>query len=207
MRVVAGSARGRTLHGPPRGAEARPTSDRVREALFQILEPLGGEVVLDLYAGTGALGIEALSRGAARAIFVERDRAMLRVLARNVEELGMSGRATIVPGDVGAVLAGRGTGLSSHFGDFDASAASVDLVVVDPPYGSPARRATLEALVPWLAPPAIVALEHAARDAAPEAAGLVRTDTRRWGDTAVSFYVLAGAAPGGDTMRGEREER
>lgn len=198
MRVVAGSARGRTLHGPPRGAEARPTSDRVREALFQILEPFDGEVVLDLYAGTGALGIEALSRGAARAIFVERDRGMLRVLARNVEDLGMSGRATIVPGDVGAVLAGRGAHLT---------AASIDLAVVDPPYGSRVQAATLEALVPWLAPDAIVALEHAARDAAPDAEGLSRTDTRRWGDTAVSFYVLAGAASGGATMPGEREER
>lgn len=190
MRVVAGSARGRILHGPPRGADARPTADRVRESLFQILEPLGGEVVLDLYAGTGALGIEALSRGAARAVFVERDRGMLRVLGKNVEELGMSDRATIVPGDVAAVLGGRGGGLVL---------GSIDLALVDPPYGSGAQGPTLAALVPWLAPDAIVALEHASRDAAPDARGLVRTDTRKWGDTAVSFYVR-------DTMRAEREE-
>jgi len=194
VRVVAGSLRGRILQGPPRGATARPTADRVRESLFQILEPLGGEVVLDLYAGTGALGIEALSRGAARAVFVERDRAMLRVLGRNVSELGMTERATIVPGDVTAVLAGHVGGLAR---------ASIDLALVDPPYGSGAQGPTLEALVPWLAPEAIVALEHASRDTPPEAAGLVRTDTRRWGDTAVSFYVPATA---GATMRRETEE-
>ncbi len=194
MRVVAGSLRGRILHGPPRGATARPTADRVRESLFQILEPLGGEVVLDLYAGTGALGIEALSRGAARVVFVERDRAMLRVLGRNIAGLGLTERATIVPGDVAAVLAGRGGGLAR---------ASIDLALVDPPYGSGAQGPTLEALLPWLAAEAIVVLEHASRDAPPEAAGLVRTDTRRWGDTAVSFYVPATA---GDTMRRHTEE-
>ena len=189
MRVVAGLARGRVLHGPPRGAEARPTSDRVREALFQILEPLAGEVVLDLYAGTGALGIEALSRGASRAIFVERDRAMLRVLAQNLHELGLQERATIVARDVVAALRGPGMG-----------AGRVDLALVDPPYRSGAQAATLEALVPLLGPEAIVALEHAARDPAVEAAGLVRTDTRRWGDTAVSFYVLTEAASTGATI-------
>jgi 16S rRNA (guanine966-N2)-methyltransferase len=191
MRIVAGSAKGRLLQGPPKGASARPTSDKVREALFQILEPLEVDLVLDLYAGTGALGLEALSRGAARAVMVERDRAMLKVLARNVADLGMSERVSIVAGDAAALLAGRVGGLAR---------GSVGLALVDPPYGSGAQGPTLEALGPWLSPEAVVALEHASRDAPPDAAGLVRTDTRRWGDTAVSFYVL------GDTIRREREE-
>lgn len=195
MRVVAGQARGRVLHGPPRGTDARPTSDRVREALFQILEPLVGEVVLDLFAGTGALGIEALSRGAARAIFVEQDQGMLKVLRRNLDDLGLAARATVVASDVGRALAGTLRG-----------AGPVDLALVDPPYRAGVQAATLAALVPLLGPEGIVALEHAARDAAPAVAGLVCTSTRRWGDTAVSFYVLPGAAAGGATMTGQREE-
>ena len=179
MRVVAGQARGRVLHGPPKGAVARPTSDRVREALFQILEPVAGEVVFDLYAGTGALGIEALSRGAARAVFVERDRAMLKVLSQNLRELGLEDRATVVAREV----------LDALHGPL-ASAGPVDLALLDPPYRDGRQADALAALVPLLAPAAIVALEHASRDAAPDVPGLVRQSTRRWGDTAVTFYVL-----------------
>jgi len=179
VRVVAGQARGRSLHGPPRGSVARPTSDRVREALFQILEPIAGEVVLDLYAGTGALGIEALSRGAARAVFVERDRGMLRVLSQNLRELGLQERATVVGSDVLEALRGP-----------LADAGPVDLALADPPYRDARAGETLAALVPLLAPAGIVAFEHASRDAPPDVSGLVRQSTRRWGDTAVSFYAL-----------------
>ena len=184
MRVVAGQARGRLLQGPPRGAEARPTSDRVREALFQILEPLTGVVVLDLFAGTGALGIEALSRGAAHSTFVERDRAMLRVLAKNLHDLGLEARATVVARDVLDALGGP-----------LASAAAIDVALADPPWRTPdlEQAAVLTAIVPRLAPSGIVAFEHAARTTPPDVPGLSRTSTRRWGDTAVSFYVLGGA--------------
>ncbi|HWM84872.1 MAG TPA: RsmD family RNA methyltransferase, partial [Kofleriaceae bacterium] len=95
MRVIAGRAGGRRLAAPP-GALTRPTADRVREALFSILGPPDDDArVLDLFAGAGALGIEALSRGAARAVFVDRSRSALRYLRRNLEELGMAGLSQV----------------------------------------------------------------------------------------------------------------
>src|SRR3954447_25917649 len=103
MRIVAGRWGGRTLHAP-RGRNTRPTSDRVREALFSILGPLEGERVLDLFAGSGALGLEALSRGAASATLVERERAALRVLRENVAELAAD--AEVVSADARAFLRG-----------------------------------------------------------------------------------------------------
>lgn len=119
MRVVGGSARGRRLQAPP-GRTVRPTSDRAREAIFNSLTSLGGlqdKVVLDLFAGTGALGIEALSRGAKAATFVERDRAALHTIRTNLETLGFTG--TVVAGDA-LTHAGR--------------AGAVDVAFVDPPY-------------------------------------------------------------------------
>src|ERR1700674_233430 len=100
MRVIAGSHGGRRLKAPA-GRRTRPTSERVREALFAMLGPLGGETVLDLFAGTGALGIEALSRGAGRVVFVERDRAAALALSENLEALGIGpGEAELRRGDV-----------------------------------------------------------------------------------------------------------
>ena len=121
MRVVAGEFGGRKLVAPA-GTATRPTTDKVREAVFNSLVAQGivdGGVVVDLFAGSGALGIEALSRGAPRCIFVERDRAALRALRENVAALGLDDRATIVTSDVMAwVPAMRG----------------VDLALIDPPY-------------------------------------------------------------------------
>jgi 16S rRNA (guanine966-N2)-methyltransferase len=119
MRVVGGSARGRRLHAPA-GSTVRPTSDRAREAIFNSLTSLGvleGAVVLDLFAGTGALGIEALSRGAAAATFVERDRAALTAIRANLDGLGFEGK--VVQGDAVAHAA---------------LAGPADLAFVDPPY-------------------------------------------------------------------------
>ncbi|MDO8916019.1 MAG: RsmD family RNA methyltransferase, partial [Coriobacteriia bacterium] len=106
MRIVGGAWRGRPLVSPS-GPTTRPTSDRVREALFDALgarlgSDLGGGAVLDLFAGTGALGLEALSRGASSAVFVENDRAALVALRRNIETLGAGPRAVVVPGDATA---------------------------------------------------------------------------------------------------------
>ncbi|WP_156688745.1 16S rRNA (guanine(966)-N(2))-methyltransferase RsmD [Mycobacterium sp. Marseille-P9652] len=120
-RIIGGVAGGRRIAVPPRGT--RPTTDRVRESLFNILEArrdLSGLAVLDLYAGSGALGLEALSRGAASALFVESDQRAASVITRNIETLGLPG-ATLRRGTVATVLAG-GTG------------TAVDLVVADPPY-------------------------------------------------------------------------
>ena len=120
MRIIAGSHRGHTIYAP-RGRDTRPTSDRVRENVFNILGSVEGAAVLDLYAGSGALGLEALSRGAARAVFVENDRDAVRAIERNLEKLRLPG--TVLRQD--AV-----TALATEAG----AGRKYDLVLVDPPY-------------------------------------------------------------------------
>ena len=105
MRIVAGSRKGHTIHGP-KGPATRPTADRVREAAFNLIGPVDGASVLDLYAGSGAMGLEALSRGAARVHFVESDPEACRTIQRNLEKLRLHGRVTC--GDVLAALASEG---------------------------------------------------------------------------------------------------
>ncbi|MGE0880366.1 MAG: 16S rRNA (guanine(966)-N(2))-methyltransferase RsmD [Acidimicrobiia bacterium] len=120
MRVVAGEARGRRLVAPP-GTATRPTSDRVREAIFNALtslDVLDGALVLDAFAGSGALGIEALSRGARHCVFVERDRSAAAVVRQNLEATGLADRAEVIVGD----------------GDVAVGARAWDLVLLDPPY-------------------------------------------------------------------------
>jgi 16S rRNA (guanine966-N2)-methyltransferase len=117
MRIIAGEKRGHRIEAPP-GRNTRPTSDRVRENVFNILGPVEGAEVLDLYAGSGALGLEALSRGASRVVFVEKDRDAVRAIERNLDKLGL--RATVLQKDVVQVLAGE--------------TRKYDLVLVDPPY-------------------------------------------------------------------------
>ena len=120
MRIIAGSRKGHTIQAP-RGRETRPTSDRVRENVFNLVGPVDGAAVLDLYAGSGALGLEALSRGAARAVFVERDGEAARSIDRNLEKLRLAG--TVLRRDaVSALAAEAGSG------------RKYDLVLVDPPY-------------------------------------------------------------------------
>lgn len=122
MRVVAGELRGRRIESPT-GDATRPTTDKVREAVFNALGSLGaveGARVLDLFAGTGAMGIEALSRGAAHCTFVERDKAALATLRENVRSLGLDKRSTVVAGDATSTM------IRSHAGD---------IVIADPPYG------------------------------------------------------------------------
>src|SRR3954462_7081455 len=171
MRIVAGQWRGRRLAAPA-GRTTRPTSDRVREALFSILGPLDGERVLDLFAGSGALGLEALSRGAGEATLVERDRAALEALRANVEALGADAR--VIAGDVAAFL--------------DSAAAAgghYDLVFLDPPYGAGLGREL--SLEPVLAPGARVIVESARRS--PLDLPMPLTDERRYGDTLIRFHV------------------
>ena len=124
MRVVAGRFKGRTLHAP-RGRSTRPTSDKVREALFSVLGDVDGLRVLDLFAGSGALGIEALSRGAADATFVDDDERAAAAIRRNVEAVGAGEEATVRRRDALAYL-------EAHEGPFD-------LVLIDPPYSSAPR--------------------------------------------------------------------
>ena len=174
MRVIAGAYGGRRLHAPP-GADTRPTSDRVREALFSVLGDLAGVQVLDLFAGTGALGIEALSRGAAGCEFVDRAQAAIRVIRRNLDELGID--APVHRRDALRALS-----------DASERAAAYDLVFLDPPYRHPPElgRALSEALPAVLAPGARVVTESDRRSAL--ALDLPLTFERRYGDTLIRIH-------------------
>ena len=177
-RIVAGAAGGRQLAVPKRGT--RPTSDRVREALFSAVEAaldLDGTRVLDLYAGSGALGLEALSRGAATAMLVESDSNAVAVLRKNIAAVGLPG-AVVRPGSVAAALA-------------QAPEEPFDLVLADPPYALDPS-ADLAALVRgWLAPGAVVVLERARRSGPPDwPSPLVPGRIRRYGDTELHWASL-----------------
>ena len=183
-RIVAGTAGGRRLKVPPKGT--RPTSERVREALFNALETAGeldGAHVLDLYAGSGALGLEALSRGAADALFVEADRRAVDVLRGNVAALGLGG--TVRAGQVETVVAAP-------------APRPYDLVLADPPYAvdAAALGKVLASLASggWLGSSALVVVERAARDGEPDwPAGFEPSRAKKYGDTAV-FWADYGAS-------------
>jgi 16S rRNA (guanine(966)-N(2))-methyltransferase RsmD len=176
MRVIAGRLKGRRLDTP--GWDGlRPTSDRLRETLFNVLAGrVGGAAVLDGFAGTGAVGIEALSRGAANVTFVESDPRAIRLIERNLERCGVSDRYAIIR--AGFADAAR----RSPPGSFD-------LVFLDPPYGPEAIVGTLEAAAPLVAPGGWLVLEHARRDAAPaRVASIAKTRDINSGDSALSLY-------------------
>jgi 16S rRNA (guanine966-N2)-methyltransferase len=187
VRIVAGVAGGRRLAVPPSGT--RPTSDRVREALFSTLQArrdLEGARVLDLYAGSGALGLEALSRGAAHVRFVESDRRAAAVVRRNVEALGLGGpdgsAVQVTAADVAVVLR---SGADQPY----------DVVLADPPYAlsDGALGAVLSALIKggWLAPAALIIVERSVRASPPAwPEGVFELMNRRYGDTAV-YYGFA----------------
>ncbi len=179
---MAGTAGGRRLKVPPKGT--RPTSERVREALFNALETAGelaGAHVLDLYAGSGALGLEALSRGAADALFVEADRRVVEVLRGNVAALGLGG--TVRAGQVETVVAAP-------------APRPYDLVLADPPYAvdAAALGKVLASLATggWLGESALVVVERAARDGEPDwPAGFEPSRAKKYGDTAVFWAEFA----------------
>jgi 16S rRNA (guanine966-N2)-methyltransferase len=171
-RIIAGTHRGRRLQVPP-GIGTRPTSDRAREGLFSSLlslTDLEGAVVLDLYAGSGALGLEAVSRGAASATLVEDDPIALQVLHGNVEETGLA--ATVVDADVSRFLEGP--------------VSPYRLVLADPPY---ATEVDLGTVVPWVEPDGIVVVERATRGADPVAPeGLEPERSRRYGEATLWYF-------------------
>jgi 16S rRNA (guanine966-N2)-methyltransferase len=177
MRIIAGTLGGRRLKAPA-GDDTRPTADRVREALFSILgPPPEGARVLDLCAGAGGLGLEALSRGAASAVFVDADRRAVEALHANIEALGVQAASQVHKADVR-------TQLRKLAGPFD-------WVFADPPYASGLCDPLLAELGDGrlLAGGAVVVVEHDRRQAPAERHGcLVRTDQRRYGDTVLSFY-------------------
>ena len=184
MRVTGGRLGGRRLVAPPTGV--RPTADRVREALFARLLDLDGVCALDLYAGTGALGIEALSRGAAHVVFVERSHASVNALRRNLRTLELDECTRVVRGEVsGALRRLAGEGLC------------FDLVLADPPYEDTAIADALGLLVSGhlLAPDAVVVVERSRRHPLPSIAGLVSRESRRYGDTELEWLGAGEAAP------------
>lgn len=184
MRIIAGRHRGRRLHAPA-GTEVRPTADRAREALFNVLahrdlrgdgKPiLVGARVLDVFAGTGAMGLEALSRGATHATFVERDRTVLAALERNIADLDETARASIHRADA----------LNPPPAQEQAS-----LIFLDPPYGENLAAPALNALAKagWLAEGAIAVVELGRRDAFSPPAGFTPLDERVYG--AARFVLL-----------------
>jgi len=185
MRVVAGRLRGRRL-AAPEGRDVRPTSDRARQAVFNIIEhgglsdaPLGGANVIDAFAGTGAMGIEALSRGAAHCSFVEKERAALAALQRNLDALGLKGSARIFRSDALSL---------------PPTAAHAAFAFLDPPYGENLAAPALDSLARqgWLAQGALCIVELGARDDFTPPAGFTPLDERRYGAARIAFLRYEG---------------
>ena len=173
MRVIAGEFRSRVLKTLP-GMDVRPTPDRLREALFSILAPrLKGAVFLDAYAGTGSVGIEALSRGASRAVFIEKNRAAMLVIRENLRSLGIEDRAEVAFGRTAQLVARH----------------KADIVFLDPPYPLEGEySASLNALSKTFEQGLVIA-QHASRFALAESyGGLVRLRVLKQGDNSLSFY-------------------
>jgi 16S rRNA (guanine966-N2)-methyltransferase len=191
MRIVAGELGGRVLRAPP-GDATRPTSEKVREALFSILgPPREGDRVLDLFAGSGGIGLEALSRGAAHATFVDSARNALDALRHNVSTLGMAARSTIVSGDaVRLVTTLRPSPNAAAAASASGATAAWRWIFIDPPYASDlAVRAASAIPAEVMDRTTAVVIEHDRRNAPPEQLGsLLRTDLRRYGDTLISVY-------------------
>jgi 16S rRNA (guanine966-N2)-methyltransferase len=173
MRIIAGTRKGARIFAP-KGRDTRPTSDRAREAAFNLIGPVDGARVLDLYAGSGAMGLEALSRGAETAVFVEDDRDAARTIQRNLDKLKLIG-ARVVHGDAARFLATDG--------------GAYDLVLVDPPYDrwEHVQAQLARYLPPRLVPNGLVVLETASRDPEPELPGLTQRTSRRYGAARITL--------------------
>jgi 16S rRNA (guanine966-N2)-methyltransferase len=175
MRIIAGERKGHTIFAP-KGIQTRPTSDRVRENVFNIVAPwIEGARVLDLYAGSGAMGLEALSRGAASAVFVETEPQAIRAIERNLDKLRLTG-ARVVRLDAS-------TGLAQEA----AAGRKYDLVLADPPYSMTDYDALARYLPLVLSEDGLVVLESAAKTE-PELAGLTIRSTRKYGSTRVTVF-------------------
>jgi 16S rRNA (guanine966-N2)-methyltransferase len=176
MRVIAGTLKGRRLEAP-KWDGLRPTSDKLRETLFNVLAPrIQGARMLDGYAGTGAVGIEALSRGAAHVTFVERDPRAAALIEANLDHCGVSGRYAIIR-------------VSFTGSERPPVAGPFDLIFLDPPYGAGDVSAALDAAEPLVGEGTLLIVEHAKRDVTPESRGtLIRTRLLTSGDSALGFY-------------------
>ena len=174
MRIIAGTRKGARIFAP-KGRETRPTSDRAREAAFNLIGPVDGARVLDLYAGSGAMGLEALSRGAENAVFVEDERDAVRTIQRNLDKLRLLG-ARVVHGDATRFLA--------------TDSGAYDLVLIDPPYDrwEHVHDRLGRYLPPRVAPDGLVVLETTAREPEPELPGLTLRTSRRYGAARITLF-------------------
>jgi 16S rRNA (guanine966-N2)-methyltransferase len=194
LRVTGGELRGRRIR-VPRSSAVRPTADRVREALFARLGDLEGVRALDLFGGSGSLGIEALSRGASYVVFVERSVPVAAVLQANLVELGIEDRSHVVRGDAAGVVR-----------RLAAAGERFDLALLDPPYGEPeSAHRTLRALATSgiLAPRATVVVEASRRHPPQQIEELEAVDERRYGDTVIHRFE---SAPGLEHARRRESE-
>jgi 16S rRNA (guanine966-N2)-methyltransferase len=179
MRIIAGTYKGRRLKAPS-WTGLRPTSDKLRETLFNIVAPhIEGARVLDLFAGTGAMGLESVSRGAALAVLVEQNRRAATLIAENVDLCGAHDRCVIIRDNVARVVA------QPILGD------PFDLIILDPPYDFEPLAAVLAGAAPHLAPGARLVLEHARRRSVPGVAALRGVRTVLSGDSALTFFESA----------------
>jgi 16S rRNA (guanine(966)-N(2))-methyltransferase RsmD len=200
MRIIAGTLKGRRL-ATPSWPGLRPTSDKLRETLFNVVAARVPRArVLDGFAGTGAVGLEALSRGAAHATLVEQDRRAIGLVEENVARCGLRDRCAIIRADF------------SHAARERLAGARFDLAFLDPPYDRPdGLDDVLSAVAPLMAPGGLIVLEHARRDPAPSKAGdFVRVRDLVSGDSALAFYGRTGAARAEDSAPDppqKREER
>lgn len=176
LRIAGGTARGVPLT-EPRGYRLRPTSGLVREAIFNILgDTVEDAVVLDLYAGTGALGIEALSRGAARAVFIDAEAGACQAILQSLSRAGFGAHAQVLRGRLPSAL--------------NTLEGSFDIILMDPPYGEASASETLLAVATCLAADGTVVYEHGSKYNPPERPrGLTLTDRRVYGDSALALYV------------------
>jgi 16S rRNA (guanine966-N2)-methyltransferase len=183
MRIIAGTLKGRRLETPD-WPGLRPTSDRLRETLFNVLAPrIAKARFLDAFAGTGAVGIEALSRGAAHVTFVEQDQRAARLIETNLAHCGVTDRYAIIRAGFAALA------LSDVGANAPAESNGFDLLFLDPPYGQAELVGSLNAAAALVGPGSLLVIEHARRDEAPvEVSGLRRTRHLRSGDSALSFY-------------------
>ncbi|MGA2401531.1 MAG: 16S rRNA (guanine(966)-N(2))-methyltransferase RsmD [Syntrophobacteraceae bacterium] len=178
MRIIAGAFRGRRLHAP-KGKRIRPTIDRVREAIFNIIAAeVAGAKVLDLFAGTGAMGLEALSRGAQFSFFVDQGEEAVRLIRENVQLCGVQDMSRIIQGSAASAI--RRLGSENEL---------FDLIFMDPPYGKGHIEKALEIIGEVARNDALVIAEHHAKDEPPQVSGIWRKDReRRYGDTLISVY-------------------
>lgn len=175
LRLISGEYGGRIIETPPSN-KTHPMGDRIRGSLFNILGDLSGKIVLDAFAGSGSLGLEALSRGAAHATFVERDRIAAKVIAKNIEHLGVSDRAKLIK-----------TSLSAWDDTTDDN--TYDLIFADPPYHD-LQLSTVNRLAKHLTPNGLMVLSYPGRESTPTVNGVVVVDKRSYGDAALAFYRL-----------------